>query len=189
MKEIGSVGKSTSALFTYNLATDEYLSTLKWPYDIEIYNKMERSDAQVKAMLLLLELPIRSTSWFVKPKDASSKAKEIALFVEDALFTGPPTGMKTTFDELIKNACTMFTYGHSVLEKVYEAKNGYVKWQKFAVRPQSTLYDWIYDDVGDLTAIQQWNLSKGWQIVEIPLDKLLIFTHDSNKEIVGVVVY
>lgn len=142
-KEIGSSGRSHSALFQYSLATDEYLSTLTWPNDIKIYDKMERSDSQVKATLLLLELPLRSTNWFIQPKDKSRKAKKIADFVEGTLFSN-----MFSFDELLKNICTMFTFGHSAFEKVFEVKKGFLQWKKFAIRPQSTLYDFIYDDVG-----------------------------------------
>jgi len=175
--EIGGVGRSNSALFQYNLSTDEYLNTLKWPNDIKIYDKMSRSDAQVKAMLLLLELPIRSTMWFIKPYDESSKAKEISDFINNNLFKK----IGFSFDELLKNICTMFAFGHSIFEKVFEVRNGYLEWKKIAVRPQSTIYDWMYDEVGDIKSIQQYNLSQGWTIVEIPIEKLLIFTHDMQQ--------
>ena len=139
--ELGGTGRSFSARFEYSLATDEYLNTLKWPYDISIYNKMERSDAQIKATLLMMELPLRSTNWFIKPADNSSQAKKNADFVEENLFTGPPLGMSLHFEDFIKEACSMFTYGHAVFEKVFEAKKGWLKWKKFAPRPQSTIYD------------------------------------------------
>lgn len=175
--EIGSVGRSNSALFQYTLATDEYLNTLKWPQDISIYDKMERSDSQVKATLLLLELPLRSTNWFVQPKDKSGKAKKIAEFIEENLFKSMMFG----FDEFLKNICTMFTFGHSAFEKVFTVNKGYLEWKKFAIRPQSTLYDFMYDDVGDITSIQQYLINKSYTIVDIPIDKLLLFTHDIKQ--------
>lgn len=175
-KEIGGSGRSNSALFQYSLATDEYLSTLTWPNDIKIYDKMERSDSQVKATLLLLELPLRSTNWFIQPKDKSRKAKKIADFIEGTLFSN-----MFSFDELLKNICTMFTFGHSAFEKVFEVKKGFLQWKKFAIRPQSTLYDFIYDDVGDITNIQQYLINKSFSIVDIPIDKLLLFSYDMKQ--------
>jgi phage gp29-like protein len=180
-KELGTTGRSHSARFQYTLATDEYLNTLIWPKDIEIYNKMERSDAQVKAVLQMLELPIRSTSWYIKPADNSSQAKKIAEFVEENLFTGPPKGMAINFDDFIKEICTMFTYGHSVFEKVYEVRDGFLRWKKFATRPQSTLYDFLYDDVGNLEAVEQYLINRGWLRTVMPADKLLVFTHDMKQ--------
>jgi phage gp29-like protein len=180
--EIGCIGRGQSELFTQHLATDEYLSTLTWPRDLDIYNKMNRADAQIKATLLMLELPIRSTRWYVKPKDSSEKAKEIANFINDCIFTGPPEGLNTAFEEFLKNVCTMFTYGHAVFEKVFKVgEDGYLKWHKFAIRPQPTIYDWLYDTTGELTAVQQYNISQNWKVVTIPKEKLLVFTHDKQQ--------
>jgi hypothetical protein len=176
--ELGSTGRSWSSIFQYALTTDEYLQKMTWPNDIAVYSKMSRSDAQIKAMLLLLELPIRSTAWFLKPADDSAQAKKNADFIEDALFTGPPTGMQFHFEDFIKNACSMFTYGHAVFEKVFEVKDSFLKWKKFAIRPVSTIYDLLYNEVGDLSSIQQYNIQQGWQIIDIPLEKAIIFSHD-----------
>jgi phage gp29-like protein len=179
--ELGGTGRTFSARFEYSLATDEYLNTLKWPYDISIYNKMERSDAQIKATLLMMELPLRSTNWFIKPADNSSQAKKNAEFVEENLFTGPPVGMSLHFEDFIKETCSMFTYGHAIFEKVFEAKNGWLKWKKFAPRPQSTIYDWYYDEVGDLKEIEQELWQHSFKRVKMPIDKLLVFTHDMKQ--------
>ncbi|MCK8827723.1 hypothetical protein MWH25_08195 [Natroniella acetigena] len=76
MKELGSIGQSHSARF-HALGDEEYLPK-RWPQNIDVYNKMKRSDGQVQAMLLVMELPIRSTKWFVEPYSDSAKDKEIA---------------------------------------------------------------------------------------------------------------
>lgn len=179
--EVGGTGRARSIFWQQNLATDEYLSALTWPADVAIYNKMERSDAQVKATLLMLELPIRSTNWYIKPADSSAQAKKIADFVEEALFTGPPKGLSINFDDFIKEACTMFTYGHAVFEKVFEVKKGYLKWRKFAPRPQSTIWDWQYDRYGTLTGIEQYLVADDYSTIPIPAEKLLIFSHDMKQ--------
>lgn len=179
--ELGATGRSYSARFQFSLATDEYLSTLQWPNDIEIYNKMERSDAQVKATLLMLELPIRSTSWYLKPADNSSQAKKNKKFIEDNLFSGPPKGMSICFDDFLKEICSMFTYGHAVFEKVFKVKGNYLQWDKFATRPQSTLYDFLYDKTGSLTDVEQWIYQPSYTRVKIPKEKLLMFVHDMKQ--------
>lgn len=171
MPEIGSIGRAKSAMFEYSLSTDEYLNILKHPDYIEIYEKMKRSDSQVKAMLLVLELPLRSTKWYIEPYDNSSKSKKIAEFIEENLFE------TIHFDDFIRQACSMFTFGHSIFEICYEVKNNYIQWKKFAPRPVSTIYDFLYDDVGELEKIQQYIINKSWDIVDIPKNKLLFFTH------------
>lgn len=179
--ELGGTGRSYAQRFQQYLGTDEYLSNLQFPYDVPIYEKMARSDGQVKAMLLMLSLPIRSTEWFIKPKDDSAEAKKIASFVEDCLFGGYGTGLSNGFDDFIKDVTTMFQFGHSIFEKVFEVKNGKYKWKKFAVRPQSTIYDIYYDNVGDVKGIEQYMIHNNWDKVYIPIEKLLIYSHDMQQ--------
>lgn len=176
--EIGSIGRSHSALFQYNLATEEYLNALKWPDNLTIYEKMKRSDAQIKAMLLVLELPIRSTQWIIEPTDNSRKAKQIAEFIENNLFKGPPDGMTMHWDDLLRQICLMFPFGHSIFEKVYKVDNaGFLTWRKFSPRPVSTIYDFLYDTNGGPLGIEQYKINENFEIVNIPIDKLLMFTH------------
>jgi hypothetical protein len=181
IREIGGTGRSSSIYKQITLDTDEYLSALRFPHDVSIYEKMGRSDAQVKAILLMLSLPIRSTQWFIRPKDESSKAKKIASFVEECLFGDYGIGLQLGFDDFIRNVTTMFQFGHSIFEKVFEVKKGQYKWKKFAVRPQSTIYDIYYDDVGDLKSIDQYMVHNNWQTINIPVSKLLFFSHDMTQ--------
>ena len=89
-EEIGSISRS---LFN-RLSDTEYLSLLTWPNSITTYDKMRRSDAQVQALLYCLELPIRSTRWYVEPYNKNNpKDVQIAEFIEENLFSGPPKGM------------------------------------------------------------------------------------------------
>ena len=180
-RELGSTGRSRRSMYQYTLDTDEYLSSLKHPSNIPIYERMGRSDSQIKAILLMLELPIRSTQWFIKPCDNSQKAKKISDFVSDCLFGDYPNGILNGFDEFLKNICTMFQFGHSIFEKVFEVKKGKLKWKKFAVRPQSTIYDFLYDNVGDVKGITQTLVNQGFKRIDIGINKLLIFTHDKQQ--------
>lgn len=76
-----------------------------------IYDEMRRTDAQVNAVLLAMELPIRSTRWFVKPaEDADGEvddlAWEVADFVEKNLFEQ----LSVTFDDLLREILTMLPF-------------------------------------------------------------------------------
>ena len=181
LNELGGTGRSHTQRFQNILDTDEYLSTLRFPSDIAVYEKMARSDAQIKAILLMLSLPIRATQWFIRPKDQSKKAQTIATFIEECLFGGYQIGLELGFDEFIKNVTTMFQYGHSIFEKVFIINKSKIKWKKFAVRPQSTIYDIYYDDVGDLKGIDQYQIKNNWKTHYIPIEKLLFFSHDMHQ--------
>lgn len=179
--EVGGTGRAYAQRFQQYLATDEYLSALRFPYDVTVYEKMGRSDGQIRAILLMLSLPIRATQWFIRPKDSSKKAQTIANYVEECLFGGYDVGLNNGFDDFIKDVTTMFQFGHSIFEKVFEVKKQKIKWKKFAVRPQSTIYDVYYDRVGDCKGIEQYMVTDGWNTIYIPIEKLLIFSHDMKQ--------
>lgn len=181
--ELGGTGRNSSSIFQQILSTDEYLSALRPGRngDVAVYNKMERSDAQIKAILLMVSLPIRATQWFIRPKDNSRKAQKIADFIEESLFGGFGIGLNNGFDSFIKDVTTMFTYGFSAFEKVFEVRKGNYKWKKFAVRPQSTIEDFYYDSVGDFIGFQQSMLPPNNDYVDIPVEKSLMFTHDMQQ--------
>lgn len=175
--ELGAVGQSHSALFAA-LGSDEYLAELRWPQNITVYEKMRRSDSQIQAMLLALELPLRSTKWLIEPYSDDAKDIEVAEFIEENLFTGPPQGMTQHWDDFLRLALTMFWAGHSVFEKVFEIKDGYVRWRKFAQRPHKTIYDFLYDENGGPLGIRHLKVTRNsYEYVDIPIEKLLLFSH------------
>lgn len=81
---------------------------------------MRKSDAQVFATLLAMELPIRATKWSVQAADnedgeTGDFEHEVADFVQKALFEK----MDITFDDFIREALTMLPFGFSVFEKIW----------------------------------------------------------------------
>lgn len=169
-KMTGEIGHITRAIYRY-FADHEYLPELRWPQNLKIYDQMRRSDGQVQAVLYALELPIRSTRWFVRPFSESPRDKEIAEFVEENLMTR----LEQTWDDVLRLALTMLPFGHSVFEIVYDVgADGYLYWRKFAERPQTSIANWVADEHGDLEAIEQMAPNG---TVTIPASKLLVFTH------------
>lgn len=76
---------------------------------------MRKSDAQIFATLLAMELPIRSTLWYIEPGETEDGTGEqittdqdyiIANFVEKALFEK----MEITWDDFLRQALTMTTF-------------------------------------------------------------------------------
>jgi len=157
---------------------EEYLRELRWPKSVEKFDKMRRSDSQVQAILLAMELPIRSTNWYIKPASDDKKDEEIAEFLSENLFTGPPKGMTQHFDDLLRLALTMLPFGFSVFEKVFEVKDGKYYWKKLAHRPQRTIQEFLYDDEGGPDGIIQTKITGGgYERVDIPIEKLLVFSN------------
>lgn len=144
---------------------------------------MRRSDAQVQATLLAMELPIRSTKWYVMPgetiqaggeKETTDLDKEIAAFVEDAFFKR----MEGTFDDFLRQALTMLPFGFSIFEKVYKEEGGKIYIKKLAQRLARSVWKWNREPDGrvGITQFLYMNDEGKPANVDIPASKLLIFS-------------
>jgi len=143
---------------------------------LETYEQMRRSDATCQACLLVMELPICSTKFFIRPASSSPQDKEIADFVEWNLFRG----MTHTFSSFLREALGKFWAGFSWFEKVFEPYGSKVKLRKLASRAQATLDHWELDDTGGPSVAWQsaWRPDdKSYQPVPIPIQKLVVFIH------------
>jgi len=72
---------------------------------------MRRTDAQVNAVLMAMELPIRSSRWYIEPAqnadgETDDAAWEVSDFVEKALFDG----MESTWDDTLREILTMLPF-------------------------------------------------------------------------------
>ena len=174
MEEIGANVSANSFRGTYGMYQDfEHYPPLRWPENIKVYDQMRRSDGQVQAVLLVLELPIRATRWYIEPGSEEDRDQEIADFVRKNLFED----MEHTWDDFLRKVLTMLPFGHAVFEKVYriDQTDGMIKWQKFAERPQRTLVQFVPDENGDLREIHQFVQGKPGEII-LPAEKCLVFS-------------
>ncbi|MFA9262982.1 MAG: hypothetical protein ACEQSB_06590 [Undibacterium sp.] len=110
MKALGASGTKIFGGQIY----EEYNPKLAGLKGLEVYDEMRKSDAQVNACLLAIELPIRSTLWSIEAgctvdgddETVSDSDTEIQKFIEAALFDD----MNTTWDDLIRQVLTMCTF-------------------------------------------------------------------------------
>lgn len=92
-------------------------------------------------------LPIRSTVWLVQePHGAGSAEKEAAALLRENLFGG----MKTSSDDLLREACLAIYYGFRVPEIPWEERQGQIRVRKVAGRNLELLERWLYDEAGEL---------------------------------------
>ncbi len=113
------------------------------------FDEMRRTDAQINAVLMAMELPIRSTRWYIEPAQNSDGETgdsewEVADFVEKAIFDG----METTWDDTLREMLTMLPFGFSVFEKVYKIKEDKITIKKLGYRKQSSIHKWETEDGG-----------------------------------------
>jgi phage gp29-like protein len=170
--ELGFGGSGVGYLLT-NLGADEYLPELSFPRSIAVYTRMRRSDATVQALELAITLPIRATDWDVRPASDDPTAKEAADLVYDNLFGG----MTHTFDDFLRDALLALFYGFVVFEKVFEERDDYIVWRKFAPRHPQTIERFLFDETGGLAGVRQvgFDPQGRFRQVDIPIEKLLIF--------------
>jgi len=169
---VSELGATGSTIFANVLTPSEYNSELQWPKSLAVFDRMRRSDGQVKAALLACELPVRAARWDVSPASDSSLDQEIAEFIRTNLFES----MSITWDDFLHHVLMMLPFGHSVFEKVFELDGDQYRWRKMAPRLQTSIIQWNVDDDGGLRSITQQAPPK-YDWTEIPVEKLLIFTH------------
>lgn len=168
--ELGATG---TAFFAGQLAEEEYNPDLRGEKAINVFEKMRRSDGQVKAALLACELPLRAARWDIQAASDSSKDQEIASFVRQNLFDW----MTITWDDFLRHILLMLPFGFSMFEKVWELKDGKYRWRKLAPRLPRTLHEWDIDAEGGLKGIKQATWKGGSYVFPyIPVEKLIIFS-------------
>lgn len=172
--EIGGTG---TAIYSGFISDEEYNADLRGSLGRAVYDKMRRSDGQVKATLLACTLPIHAATWTMEPGSDSPKDRDIASLLERNLFDG----MTITWQSFLSHALLMLPFGFSMCEKVWELRDGRYEWRKLAPRLPKTLYKWDFDEHGGLRGVYQhvW-IGSDYKEVYIPSDKLLVFTNEKE---------
>jgi phage gp29-like protein len=85
--------------------------------------------------------------------------------------------MTHTFDDFLRDALLALFYGFVVFEKVFEERDDYIVWRKFAARHPQTIERFLFDETGGLAGIQQvgFDPQGRFQRVDLPIEKLLVF--------------
>lgn len=172
--EIGATGTSVFAGLLYE---EDYNSDLQGEKALTVYDKMRRSDGQVKAGLLACKLPLMVARWDVVPASQEALDVEIASTVKDDLFEN----MTITWDDFLRQALIMLDFGHMPFEKVWELRDGRYTWRKLSPRLPKSIAEWHVTREGELDfIIQQANIGNEFKRVTIPGDKLLVFSHEKE---------
>lgn len=153
---------------------------LRWPHNIEVYDRMRRQDAQVISVLRAMTLPIRRTKWRIDPNGARP---EVARQVADDL--GLPlvgaenepvlrTRDRFSWAEHLRLSLLMLPFGHSVFEQLYRIDDaGWARLRKLAWRPPKTISRVDVASDGGLVAIHQHGAKQ-----PMGVDRLVVYVHD-----------
>ncbi|MCK5604552.1 hypothetical protein KAR91_21870 [Candidatus Pacearchaeota archaeon] len=176
--EIGVTGLKRSGGRIY----EEFLTQLKGTRAIKIYKEMSNNDPVIGAILFAVEMLIRNVEWRVEPNESDNDiaAQEAAEFVDNVM-----NDMAHTWADFIAEALSMLTFGYSIHEVVYKRReDGMIGWSKLPIRSQDSLWEWKFDDAGNVIAFVQQSPVDGSRRT-IPAEKMLHFrttTHKNNPE-------
>jgi hypothetical protein len=185
----GAVGTANFAGFIRDLG--EYNPILEGRSAFLIYEKMRRSDADVKAALLACKLPIRAADYQIVPglkenEPGFGLAKEIADAVRDNLMGGlespTSTGCWVTqnFETVKENALLCLDFGCAAHEDLWHIDGDKVRLRKLAPRLPYTFYRYHVDEDGEsLLFLEQYGYrGNNFVNVLVPAEKLAYFVND-----------
>jgi len=185
----GAVGTANFAGFIRDLG--EYNPILEGRSAFLIYEKMRRSDADVKAALLACKLPIRAADYQIVPglkenEPGFGLAKEIADEARENLFGGlespTSTGCWVTqnFETVKENALLCLDFGCAAHEDLWHIDGDKVRLRKLAPRLPYTFYRYHVDEDGEsLLYLEQYGYrGNNFVNVLVPAEKIAYFVND-----------
>ncbi|MCP3684552.1 MAG: DUF935 family protein [bacterium] len=164
---------------------DDHIEVLQGYQAAQIYDKMRRSEPQVRKILNAIINPIRSATWAVEPVSEEPKDLEAAALIEQILFKD------LNFTKFLNEALTMVPHGYSAFEVVHQNKESkehgqYTGLAQLGFRRQSTITEWCHDrTTGELLWIKQESDYDIQVNAEIPADFLLLFFSEQEGDNIG----
>lgn len=164
---------------------EEYLEKLRGKLLAIEFDKMRRSDSQIRMLLAAVKNPIKGAKWEIEPGDPDNeKDKEIAEKISHILFHD----CETSFDDMVGEILSCVDFGHAVLEPVYKLVFDHPKYGTYHgvgalnLISQKTIEQWKLDpNTGKLVAIQQVTVGDLQKIQkDIPASELIVFTMEKE---------
>lgn len=162
---------------------EDYNRDLDGTDAIKKYDEMRRGDAQVKATLQVIKLPLRSATWqAIPPESGDESDRAIADYVNACLFDDD--AMSVSWDDCLRHILLQLEFGFSVLEKVWTVdEEGRYRFYRLAPRLPKTIAEWRVNPHGELESIVQYAPRGGqWGYLSIPADYAAVFTLDKEGD-------
>ena len=167
LNDIGTTG----LIFQNGVVEEEFLRELQGSKGALVYREMQNNDPILGGFLYAVHMLIRQITWTAKPSDPDIQASIEAAELLNSSMHGMQYSWKNTIDENL----SMIPYGWAAHEVVYKKReDGQIGWKHLPLRSQDTLYEWVIEPDGTITAMKQENPNT-FEIIEIPMDNLLLF--------------
>jgi hypothetical protein len=177
-KEKGNSGTAISALVYQN----EYLNELIGVEAHTIYNRMRRSDTQVRKVLAAIVNPIKAATWSVPAVSDDQKDIEAAALMERIFFTD------LDYDHKLNEILTFLAHGFSIFEVIHENKESsdfgqYTGLANLAFRNQTTITEWrVNAKSSKLEEVHQEQSGDAEVDVWLKTDTLLMFFNEREGD-------
>ena len=177
-KPIGVSG----TLISGGVYAEEYLNELIGVEGHEQYDKMRRSDPQIRKILAAIVNPIKSAHWFIDSASDETQDIEAAALVDKILFHD------IEWNEKLNEILTFLAHGFSCFEVVHMNKidpelGPYTTLAQLGFRKQSTLTKFYHDRMtGKLVEIEQQARGDVDKDVMLPAENLVIFYNEKEGD-------
>lgn len=173
---------------------EEWLNRLKGERGMRIFREMADNDDAIGSILFAIEMLMRNVEWRVEKFSDDPLHEDQAEFVETLMHD-----MESTWEDVIAEALSMLTYGYAPMEICYKLRggplqkkkhmrsmhsDGLVGWRDLAIRAQTTVDEWVFDEDGDVAGLWQCPPYGDSEINTrsfIPISKMLIFKTTSRR--------
>jgi len=175
-------GPGTSGMSRYgNIYREDYNPELRGSIGRQKFEKMRKSDSQVRATLRLVKTPVLSARWYVNPASQARKDKKIAEFVSNCLFTW----QEVTWPQLMNDILIMMDFGFSAFVKQWTEKRisrgqTRVVWKQLSPRHPLLVQNFFYTDQGEPDYFTMSDPNAKYGLIEIPIERTLVFTFDKE---------
>ncbi len=162
---------------------EDYLEAMKGIDRAKEFDKMRRSNPQVKMLISAVQNPIKSASREINAGSDDVNHLAHAELCKRVLFED------IKFNKFLNEALGFIIFGHSVFEKVHKLNmdkpiiddegktilDSYIGLKKLAWRSQKTIETWNFED-GEFAGITQQSDGDLATYKDIPVEHLMIFT-------------
>lgn len=156
---------------------------LRWPLSVQVFDRMERQDSQVRSILQAVTLPIRRTAVRLDPNGARDEVVQLVaedlripiLGAGDVMPQGRSRG-RFSFSEHLRLALLETKFGHMFFEQQYRFdEQGRIRLRKLAPRMPRTISDINVARDGGLVSIEQYGTDR-----PIPVSQLVAYVLDGD---------
>lgn len=162
---------------------EEYLSSLRGNRLAKEFDKVRRSDPQIKMLLSAVLNPICSAKYEIQPASDDPQDQKIADLIKHILFCD----MRQSFKSVLRQAGSVLTFGHAPMEKTFKLVMNHPEFKTYHglasldLIGQKTIERWLLNkESGELEAIEQISNGDLGKTVTISRKEFMLFVLDQE---------